>query len=173
MTINLYEALVPNWKQILVALSKLLDKAQQHCASNNLPESALIEARLAPDMFPLGFQIKASVVHSIGAIEAVRKGIFSPDRSPAPDSLAGLKTLISDALTELEKISPAEISSLIGGDMRFVAGERVMDFTAENYLLSFSQPNFFFHAVTAYDILRNQGLAIGKADFLGPVRKKL
>ena len=172
MTIDLYAALVPNWQQTLGALVKLLDKAEAHCRATQQPDSALIEARLAPDMFAFGFQVKATVVHSIGAIAAVRTGFFSPDRSPAPDSFAGLKAMLTEALAGLEKISPAEISGFIGQDMRFEAGERRLDFTAENYLLSFTQPNFFFHAVTAYDILRNQGLAIGKADFLGQVRKK-
>ncbi len=172
MTISLYDALIPNWQQTLGALAKLLDKAQTHCASDNLPDSALTGARLAPDMFPLSFQVKSAVVHSIGAIAAVRKGVFSPDRSPAPDNLADLKAMVTLAMDELSKVSDSEISAFIGNDMRFEAGERRMDFTAENYLLSFALPNFYFHAVTAYDILRNQGISIGKVDFLGQVRKK-
>lgn len=172
MSFALHDALVPNWLQILGAVSDLLDKARAHCAEHKLPDTALIEARLAPDMLPFGFQVKSAVVHSIGAIEGVRRGVFSPDRSPWPDTLAGLGDLVSTAVQELAKIEPAEINGFLGRDMRFEIGERRIDFTAQDFLLSFSVPNFFFHASTAYDILRNQGVAIGKLDFLGAMRRK-
>jgi len=71
-------------------------------------------------------------------------------------------------------IEPAEIDAFVGRDMRFAvaAGERRLDFTAENFLLSFSQPNFYFHAATTYDILRWKGVRIGKRDFTGRLRTK-
>lgn len=172
MGFTLYDALVPSWQQVLGSVAKWLDKAQAHCATHNLPDSALVEARLFADMLPFGFQVKSTVVHSIGAIEGVRKGVFSPDRSPWPESFAGLKELVSQGLAALDQMDPAEINAFLGRDMRFEIGERRVDFIAENFLLSFSQPNFYFHATTAYDILRNQGLPIGKADFLGKTRKE-
>ena len=172
MSITLYDALVPGWQQILGSVANLLDKAQAHCVTHDLPDSALIEARLVADMLPFGFQVKSAVAHSIGAVEGVRKGIFSPDRSPWPTSFAGLKELVSEGLAALDQIDPAEMTGFLGRDMRFEAGERRLDFTAENFLLSFSQPNFYFHATTAYDILRNQGLPLGKRDFLGKTRRK-
>jgi uncharacterized protein len=73
----------------------------------------------------------------------------------------------------LKAIDPAEINGFIGRDMRFEFGERRMPFTAENFLLSFSQPNFYFHAVTTYDIMRHKGLALVKKDFMGQPRLKL
>ena len=172
MSFTLYDALVPNWQQILGSVAKLLDKAQAHCATQNLPDSALVEARLAPDMLPFGFQVKAMVAHSIGAIDGVRKGVFTPDRSPWPNTIAGLKESVAHAQTALDQLDPADLNGFLGRDMRFEVGERRMDFTAENFLLSFSQSNFFFHATTAYDILRNQGLPIGKTDFMGKTRRK-
>ena len=72
----------------------------------------------------------------------------------------------------LEAIEPAEIESFIGRDMRFEFGARRLEFTAEEFLLSFSQPNFYFHATTAYDILRWKGVPIGKRDFTGKLRLK-
>ncbi len=173
MSFTLYDALVPNWQQILGSMTKLLDKAKAHSVDRNLPDLALIEARLADDMLPFGYQIKSVVTHSVGAIEGVRKGVFSPDLSPWRDSFAGLKDQVSQALTALEQVDPAEINGFLGRDMRFEFGERRLDFTAENFLLSFSQPNFFFHATTAYDILRNNGLTIGKRDFIGKTRVKI
>ena len=75
-------------------------------------------------------------------------------------------------MAELRLIDPAELDGLVGRDMRFEFGTRRMDFTAEDFLLSFSLPNFYFHATTAYDVLRNQGLPLGKMDFIGAVRLK-
>ena len=71
-----------------------------------------------------------------------------------------------------EAIDAAEVDAFLGRDMRFAFGERQMNFTAENFLLSFSLPNFYFHAATAYDILRSKGLPLGKRDFMGRVRIK-
>lgn len=172
MTFKLYDALVPNWQQTLGAVSALLDKAQAYAAENAKSDADLIEARLAPDMLPFGFQVKSCVTHSIGAVLGVRKGVFSPDRTPWPDTLAGLKALVTDAQQALAEIDADEINGVIGRDMVFQIGERRTDFTADNFLLSFSIPNFYFHASTAYDILRNQGVAIGKLDYLGAMRKK-
>ncbi|MCM2297071.1 DUF1993 domain-containing protein [Rhodoferax sp.] len=172
MSFTLHDALVPTWQQILGSMTRLLDKAQAHSIERNLPDSTLIDARLADDMLPFGYQIKSVVVHSVGAIQGVRNGLFSPDLSPWPDSFAGLKDQVSNAVTALEKINPNEINGFLGRDMRFEIGERRMDFTAENFLLSFSMPNFFFHATTAYDILRHKGLTIGKRDFIGKPRVK-
>ena len=137
MSFTLYDALVPNLQQILGSMMTLLEKGKAHCAEQGLPDSALIEARVAPDMLPFGFQVKSTVVHSIGAIEAIHTGVFSPDRSPWPDSLDGLADLVSQGLAALAQLEPEEINGFIGRNMRFEAGERRMDFTAENFLLSF------------------------------------
>ena len=123
-------------------------------------------------MLPFAYQVKATAIHSLGAIEGVRRGVFSPDMTPLPESFAALKARIADTRAALEVIEPAEIDGFVGRDMRFAAGERRLDFTAENFLLSFSQPNFYFHAATTYDILRWKGVRIGKRDFTGRLRTK-
>jgi hypothetical protein len=123
-------------------------------------------------MLPFAYQVKSTAVHSLGAIEGVRRGTFSPDMSPPPETFAALKVRIAETLGALEKIEPAEIDSYIGRDMRFVRGEHRLDFTAENFFLSFSQPNFYFHATTTYDILRSKSVPIGKRDFTGKLRLK-
>ena len=117
-------------------------------------------------------QVKSTAVHSLGAIEGVRRGVFSPDMTPPPESFAALKARIAETLAALEMIEPAEVDGFVGRDMRFARGERHLDFTAENFLLSFSQPNFYFHATTTYDILRWKGVRIGKRDFTGKLRLK-
>lgn len=172
MSFSLYSATIPAYLQTLGALAALIDKAEVHCASTGTAPAELIEARLAPDMLPFAYQVKSVKVHTLGAIHGVRKGVFSPDLSTPPDSFAAMRTMIASAAKELEGVSAAEVESFIGRDMRFEFGESRMDFTAENFLLSFSQPNFYFHMTTAYDILRWKGLQIGKRDYMGRPRLK-
>jgi hypothetical protein len=170
MAISLYAATVPSYRQILGSVSGLLGTAESFCNERGIAPSEIIQARLAEDMLPFAYQVRATAVHSIGAIEAVRKGVFSPDMSPFPESFAALKARIAEALAALEAIEPSEIDAFVGRDMRFEFGERRIDFTAEDFLLSFSQPNFYFHATTSYAILRWKGLPIGKRNFTGQLR---
>jgi uncharacterized protein len=172
MAFSLYEATIPSYRQILGAVGGLLGKAESYCAEQKLPAEEIIQARLAPDMLPFAYQVKSAVTHSLGAIEGLRKGVFSPDMTPPPQTFSALKAKIADALAALEAIDAAEIDAFLGRDMRFAFGERQINYTAENFLLSFSQPNFYFHATTAYDILRWKGLPLGKRDFVGRVRIK-
>ncbi len=176
MTLSLYDATVLNYRQTLGAVAGLLGKAEAFCKEKSLAPEDIIQARLAPDMLPFSYQVKSTAVHSLGAIEGVRRGVFSPDMTPPPDTFAALNARISQTLAALEAVTRAEVDSFIGRDMRFEVrfegGERRIDFTAENFLLSFSLPNFYFHATTAYDILRWKGVQIGKRDFLGALRAR-
>jgi uncharacterized protein len=170
MAFSLYDATIPSFRQILGSVGGLLVKAEAYCAEQNLAAEEIIQARLAADMLPFAYQVKSTAVHSLGAIEGLRKGVFSPDTTTPPPTFAALRTKIADTLAALEALDAAEINAFLGRDMRFAFGERQMHFTAENFLLSFSQPNFYFHAATAYDILRLKGLPLGKRDFAGRVR---
>ena len=154
MTFSLHAAIIPSQAQLLRASVGLIDKAEAFCVERNLSPDILIQARLAEDMLPFTYQVKSMTVHSLGAIEGVRKGVFSPDMTPPPSDFAGLRSRVAEALASLEAIDPAEVDAFLGRDMRFEFGERRMEFAAEDFLLSFSQPNFYFHATTAYDILR-------------------
>jgi hypothetical protein len=172
MPLSLFAATIPSYRQILGAVAGLLQTAEAFCTEKGLPTPEIIQARLAADMFPFAYQVKSTAVHSIGAIEGVRKGVFSPDTTAPPDTFAALQDRIGSALVALEAIDPAEIEGFIGRPMCFAFGERRIDFTAEDFLLSFSQPNFYFHATTAYDILRWKGVAVGKRDYIGKLRVK-
>jgi uncharacterized protein len=172
MPLSLYDAIIPSSLQILRAMAKLLDKAEAYCVENNLALTELIDARFATDMKPFSYQVKSVAVHSQGAIEGVRAGMFSPDETVPPSSFTGLKDRIDEAIGALDRIDDAEMASFIGRKMQFRFGERHLDFTAENFLLSFSQPNFYFHAATAYDLLRWKGMPIGKRDYTGAVRTR-
>jgi uncharacterized protein len=172
MPFSLYSASIPNFRQTLGAMTHLLNTAEAFCTEKGLAHTEIIQARLAPNMLPFSYQIKSTAGHSLGAIEGIRKGVFSPDVTPPPEDFAGLKAAVAHAATGLEAITPAEIESFLGRDMRFSFNDRHMDFAAEDFLLSFSQPNFYFHAATAYDILRWKGVPLGKKDFMGRTRMK-
>jgi uncharacterized protein len=172
MPISLHTAFIPSALQMLGSCNRLIDKAAAWCADQGCPHAEVIGARLHEDMLPFSYQVKSVAVHSAGAIEAVRKGVFAPDLAPPPEDFAGLRALISAAREALEAVDEAEIDGFVGQPMRFEFRDYRMDFTAENFLLSFSQPNLYFHAATAYDILRMKGVQLGKRDFLGAVRVK-
>lgn len=167
MAVSLYAAVVPPFQQILTSVAGLLDKAEAWCAEKGIAPEEIIQARLAPDMLPFAYQVKSTAVHSIGAIEGVRRGTFSPDMSPPGESFAELAKRVGDARSALAALNPAEVDGFEGRSMRFDIRSYHVDFTAEQFLLSFSMPNFYFHATTAYDLLRMKGLQIGKVDFIG------
>lgn len=167
MPISLHAALIPSWLQILGAGRGWLEKAAAH----GLGEPELADARLIEDMLPFAYQVKSMAVHSQGAIEAVRQGVFSPNFGEAlPSSLGELRDRLDGAITMLIGVGEDELDSFQGRPMRFEIGEKRLDFTAEDFLLSFSQPNFYFHASMAYAILRAKGVPVGKIDYLGALR---
>ena len=169
MNMTLYQATIPSYLQILASVTGLIGKAEAHCASSGIAAETLIQAKLADDMLPFTFQITSVCHHSMGAIEGLREGVFSPNRSMAED-FDGLRDKLATAEAGLRALSEDDVNDFVGKPMRFEFGERKVDYVAEEFLMSFSQPNFYFHATTAYDILRWKGLAIGKMDFLGKVR---
>jgi uncharacterized protein len=173
MAFSLHAATVPSYRQILGAVGALVGKAEAYCVERSLAPEEIIHARLAGDMLPFAYQVKSTAVHSLGAIEGLHKGVFSPDLTPPPQTFQDLKNTVAHALGALEAIDPKEIDAFVGRDMRFVFGERQLNFTGEDFLLTFSQPNFYFHAATAYDILRWKGLPLGKRDFMGRLRLKV
>jgi uncharacterized protein len=173
MAFTLYAATIPSYLQILSSVFRLIGKAESFSSEKGLAPDELIQARLSADMLPFAYQVKSTAVHSIGAIEGVRKGSFSPDNTAPPATFDALRERIARTIMELEAIDSDEVESFIGRDMRFTFDENHIDFLAEDFLLSFSQPNFYFHATTAYDILRMKGVQIGKRDFNGRVRKKV
>ena len=168
MPITLHAATVPSMLQVLGAGKGWLDKA----SASDHAEDVLHGACIVEGMLPFAYQVKSMAVHSAGAIEGVRAGMFHPDMAEPPADFAGLHARLDEAIATLSDVTEDEMESFIGRDMRFEIPGRDFgyDFVAEDFLLSFSQPNFYFHATTAYDILRMRGLNIGKRDFLMGLR---
>ena len=174
MPLTLHEAFVPSCQQILGGLAKLIDKAEAHVAEHGLSDTDLIEAQLAETMWPLPWHVRSCWVHSVYAIGLLPSGEFSPDFTDIPASWAAMRTMVADAQTRLATTRPEDLEAIADQPVHFVVGgKRLMQFTAQNFLLSFSQPNFYFHAATFYDILRMKGVALGKRDYMGMPRVSL
>ena len=172
MAISLYDVSVGSFLQTLGAVSGFLDRGLAHCRDNNIDPEEIVETRLCGDMLPFRFQIISVAHHSAGAIEGVKKGVFTPPAEARPLTYVELQGLVAGAREQLAKLTPAEVNALEGGDMLFQMRDFKVPFTAENFLMSFSMPNFYFHATTAYDILRSKGAPLGKRDFMGQLRMK-
>ena len=172
MAISFYDASVGRYLQTISAVQGFLDKGRAHCQEAGLNPSDLVETRLYADMFPLRFQIQSVAHHSIGAIEGMKSGVFGPPSNLAQLDYAGLQGLIADTRAALEKLTPDAVNALESRELAFEARGMKMPFTAQGFLLSFSLPNFYFHAATAYDVLRSKGVPLGKRDFMGALLLK-
>jgi len=172
MPISLYDVSAATYLQTLAGVTGFLAKGREHCTKNGIDLGLVVETRLFPDMLPFRFQIVSVAHHSLGAIRGIQAGQFSPP-APTPDlDYAALEQLVAEAQAGLRALDRSAIDALEGKPVQFKLGDRGMPFTAENFVLSFSLPNFFFHATTAYDILRVKGVPLGKRDFMGPMRMK-
>lgn len=172
MTFSLYDATVANYLQILSAVGGFLEKSRTHFDEKRIDLAEIVESRLTPDMLPLRFQIVSVAHHSHGAMEAAKNGVFVPTSGKPDLDFAALQALVAEARNELSGLTPEAVNALVGRDVTFKLGDRTLPFTAEGFLMSFSLPNFFFHATTAYDIIRHKGAPIGKRDFMGRLKLK-
>ncbi len=172
MAISLYDFCVPHYLQIAGAVEGFLAKGAAHFKEKGVDPDGIVDTRLAEDMLPFSFQIRAVAHHSLGAIRGVQAGAFAPPTGTPPPDYAGLQRLLSDALAELKTVKPEEVDACVGKDVIFSVRDMKLPFTAEGFLQSFSLPNFYFHATTAYDILRHKGVPVGKRDFLGKMKLK-
>lgn len=173
MSLSLYDLTVPNYLQTLGAVSGFLKKGAAFCEEQGIDPNEIAQARIIGDMLPFSFQIASIAQHSLGAVEAAQSGTAQPPKDPGTYTYADLQKLVDDAQAGLEKVTPDALNAREGKDVIFHLGKHQLPFTAENFLLSFAFPNFYFHATTAYDILRARGVKLGKVDFLGRMRMKM
>lgn len=183
----LYDLSVPTFLQTARAVGGLLDRTTRHCAETGADLEELVKARLVPDMAPFYFQIEALKNHAVWGMEAAKTGVFAVPPLIGAVPFADLRAIIADAITALEALSPDEVNSWSGRTFDIAIhqpldeanattsswGPRTMSFTPETFLLSYSLPNFFFHSVTAYNILRTRGVPLGKYHFQGQLRTEV
>ncbi len=166
MPLSLYQASVPAFKRGLDNLAALLEKARSHALATHTDLSVYVNARLAPDMYPLSGQVQAvSDAAKFGAARLAR--VTPPPFADNETTFDELQARIQKTLDFIATVTPEQINASEGGTvtLKTGGGERTLD--SEPYLLAFVLPNFYFHVTTAYDILRQQGVPVGKMDYLG------
>ena len=171
MPVSLFDGTVSRFEQTLSATLGVLEKGRTHCKENGVNLDNIVETSLHPDMRPFRFQVISTVHHSAGALVGVKKGEFSPPET-ADQNYEVLQGMVEGALKEIQEIDRDELEARGRADLTFRMGKNSIPFTVEDFLLSFSIPNFYFHATTTYDILRSQGVPVGKMDFLGNLQVK-
>lgn len=172
MAFSLYDATVAGYIRTVDAMSGVLNKGAEFCRESGANADDFVTCCLHETMAPLQFQIASVAHHSLGAIEGVKAGKFGPPGSERPADYAGLQDLMAKTRDGLAAIDPQDLDALAGKDVIFTVGDITIPFTAEGFLMSFSVPNFHFHATTAYDILRHKGVPLGKRDYLGNLAVK-
>ena len=167
---SLYDVSVASYLQTLGGVSAVLAKGEAYAGDGRLDLQEIVRFKLRDDMAPFSFQVISVWHHSMNAIRGLKEGLFEPPPRMSGLDYAQLKGLVEEATASLEGESREDIDALAGKPMTFRIGDREIPFTTENFILSFSLPNFYFHATTLYDILRLHGVPLGKRDFLGSLR---
>ena len=166
MSISMSTASVPAFVRGLNVLSTLLKKGEEHAAQAGVNPAALLGARLADDMLPLSAQVQRASDTSKFALQRLSGG-EAPKFEDNETSFAQLQERIASTIAYLQGVESAQIDAGADREVSLKFGSFGASFSGESYLLTFALPNFYFHVVTAYDILRNQGVRIGKLDYLG------
>ncbi|AKU21652.1 DUF1993 domain-containing protein [Massilia sp. MB5] len=166
MSFSMYSASIPVFKQILNSLHAILVKAEAHVEDKKLDPNALLQFRLFPDMLPFTRQIQIAADFAKGA-GARLAGQDVPAYEDTEKTIAELKLRITRTLTFLDSLPQDAIEGSEARAITTGSGEKTKHFVGQTYLLHYALPHFFFHATTAYDILRHNGLDIGKKDFIG------
>jgi hypothetical protein len=170
MSISFYEASVSTYQQILDGVAVVLDKGAAFAAENKVDPQEFVLKKLCDDMMPLHFQVVSVCHHSLGALVGMREGRFTPPSFDLDKSYAELQRLVADTKAGVAAFSEADANDIADKSLVFSVGKQEMPFSNQNFLMSFSLPNFYFHSTTTYDILRMQGVPVGKLDFLGAMR---
>jgi hypothetical protein len=168
MSLSIYEISIPQMARMLHHLSGILDKAAAHAAAAGRPGEALAAARLAPDMWSLTEQVKGATNFGV-RLTARLAGLPIPTFEGRDDSLPSLKDRVLWAAAFLECVDPAAFEGSEARTVVFPTGDTEHRMSGLQYLLTFAQPNFYFHMTAAYCILRHQGVPLVKEDWLGAI----
>ena len=166
MTISMYSASVPVFKNMLGNLSHFLDKAQAHAEGKKFDPQVLVDYRLAPDMLPFKRQVLIACDACKNGLARL-SGVEAPKFEDKEATLAELKERIRKTLDYLDSVPRASVDGCEDKDITFPVGrETTRTMKGEAYLLNWALPNLFFHVTTAYAILRHNGVELGKTDYL-------
>lgn len=166
MSLTLYQASIPSFARMLGNLSAILDKAAAHAETKKIDPAIFINARLAPDMFPLSRQVQIAT-DMVKGCAARLAGIEVPRYEDTETTFAELQARIAKTQEFLQSVSASQIDGSEDRPITLKFGSKELNFLAQAYLLDFVIPNFHFHLTTTYAILRHNGVEIGKKDYTG------
>jgi hypothetical protein len=166
MMLSMYQASVPVFIRGLTNLATILQKAAAHALTKKIDPAALVNARLYPDMFPLPRQVQIATDHARGAAARLA-GMERPSYPDTETTFEQLQARIARTIAYLETFKAAQIDGSEDRAITVPIRGNDVPFKGQPYLLGFALPNFYFHTVTAYAILRHAGVEIGKADYIG------
>lgn len=175
MATSLFDMSVPTFLQTVKAVGGFLDRAITHCQQTGTDPDDFVNTRLFPDMAPFFFQIECVDNYSVWGLEAMRSGAFAPPDLVGMVPFADLQARIAQTEVALNAFTPDEVNGWAGKELNLILehiSPRPTALTSETFFLSFLLPNFHFHTVTAYDILRTRGVPIGKRDYEGQLRTR-
>lgn len=167
MTSAIYTASIPVFKQMLGGLSGVLAKAEAHAAAKNIDPNALLQARLFPDMFSLLRQVQVASDFA-KSVSARLAGVEVPKLEDNEQTFADLQARIATVLKFIDGLDVAKFDGSATREIVTQAGTpKEKRFSGESYIFNYGLPHFFFHTTTAYDILRHNGVEVGKKDYIG------
>ena len=167
MTSPMYAHSVPVFKQMLMALQAILAQASAHAAAQSIEPDALLQARLYPDMFALVKQVQIAADFARG-VSARLAGVEVPAHEGQEKSFADLDTLLAQTVSFLDGLSTSQFEGSESRQIILRPGTpKEKRLVGQIYLANYGLPQFFFHITTAYAILRHNGIAIGKRDYMG------
>lgn len=168
MTVSLYTITVPAFEHTLGSLKEILRKAEDHAAAKKIDPSVFLNARLYPDMFALTRQVQIATDVAKGACARIT-GQEIPKYEDNETSFAELQARINKTLAYIGSFEAKDIDGQEAREITITPGGREFKFSGERYIVHWAIPNFFFHVMAAYCILRENGVELGKMDFLGKV----
>lgn len=166
MRISMYQASVPRLANMLENLAGILDKAQAHVDAHRMDVATLMQSRLAPDMYPFSKQVQIACDKARSVVARLAR-MEVPHYEDDERTLAELKVRIARTVAFIRSVPPQRIDGTEDDDIVLPVTGKETRYKGMQLLLGHSMPNVYFHATTAYNILRQQGVAIGKRDFLG------
>ena len=161
----MYDATIPPLSRTLNNLAHLLKKGEEHAEAKGFEPAVLFNARLFPDMYPLSRQVQIATDMSKGGAARLA-GVEIPSYEDDETTFADLQARIVKTLTFLESVTPAQFARAETRQIELMVRKAKMEFTGQDYLLKWVMPNVYFHVTTAYNILRHNGVELGKPDFL-------
>jgi hypothetical protein len=166
MAISMYQAAVPVFIRMLNNLAAILEKAATHCEAKKVDPTVLIQYRLYPDMFNFARQVQVATDHARNGAARLA-GIEAPEMAKTETTFPELIERIRQSIAYLETFSPDQMDGSEAREVSIKRGETVNIYLGQDYLLNRALPNFYFHVTTAYDILRHNGVDLGKWDYIG------